>query len=419
MCGLKKGQVRTWLRALSRSGTFWNMMGSGMVAASTVLLTMLVGHFFSLDEVGVFTLSLTTAQILYVFGLFGANDLQMTDYAHRFRFSRYFWLRAFSTAGALLAGIVIAMILWKDVKARTIAVLLILNMLLHAGAELYQSLYFQNRRLDLCGKALFYRYLISTAAFAAGLLAGSSLQTACMIMLVVNLVMTVMWVLPLAGKYRDSGYEPEGQAVIPLFLEAFPLCLSMVASLLAVNLPKYLINGYYPESVQGAYSILFMPVYAVNLLSQFVFKPYLPRYSQLLKEDRKGFVHLLKVHGAVIACAAAGCAAAMQIMGIWMLRVLFGQDLGEYRSYLVLFMLSGGLMAMNQLLYYMLVISGKQKTIFGLYCIAVATTFLTGFLAIPEYAVAGAWAAFTAGQACLMIGYLIALRRNTQSGGQL
>ena len=57
------------------------MMGSGFMAANTVLLTMLAGHYSSLEEVGIFTLSLTTSQFLYAVGLWGVNDLQMTDYS--------------------------------------------------------------------------------------------------------------------------------------------------------------------------------------------------------------------------------------------------------------------------------------------------------------------------------------------------
>ena len=70
---------------ISLSGSFWNMLGSGMMAANTVFLTMLVGHLFDMTVIGQFTLALTTSQILYSLGLFGANDLQMTDYRHAYR----------------------------------------------------------------------------------------------------------------------------------------------------------------------------------------------------------------------------------------------------------------------------------------------------------------------------------------------
>ena len=141
-------------------GAFWNMMGSGVMAANTVLLTMLTGHFADLAEVGVFTLALTTAQVLYSVGLLGANDLQMTDYRHRYAFSQYFWTKVVSTAAAIAAGFLAVQVFGFDGKARLYTLLLAGFMLLNSFAELYQSLYFQNQRLDLSGKSLFFRYFL-------------------------------------------------------------------------------------------------------------------------------------------------------------------------------------------------------------------------------------------------------------------
>ena len=45
-------RIKTTLRSLNASGPFWNMMGSGMVAANTVFLTMLVSRFADLATVG-------------------------------------------------------------------------------------------------------------------------------------------------------------------------------------------------------------------------------------------------------------------------------------------------------------------------------------------------------------------------------
>ena len=94
--------LKPLLLHLNVSGPFWNMMGSGMVAASTVLLTMLVSRFSDLTTVGAFTLALTTAQILYSLGFFGANDLQMTDYQHKYRFADYFAVKLLSTLLSLI-----------------------------------------------------------------------------------------------------------------------------------------------------------------------------------------------------------------------------------------------------------------------------------------------------------------------------
>lgn len=392
-----------------RSGTFWNMMGSGMMAANTVILSMLVGHFFDLNEVGMFSLSLTTAQVLYSLALFGANDLQMTDYRHRFRFAHYFWAKVFSTVLAVGACFVSIAVLRIAGNARWYTLLLTAFMLINSLAELYQSLFFQNNRLDLSGKSLFYRYLLSTLAFLAALLLTRSIIAACGWMLLVDILATVWWVLRYAGEFRDSGYWPESPGFASLVREALPLCLSVMGSLVIVNCPKYLINAYLSDEIQGVYSILFMPTYAINLLSQFVFKPFLHRYMEALKEKKESFGRLFGLHAAVCGVLALAGGIAMWLVGAPLLRILFGQDLHAYRGMMFLFVLSGGILAVNQLLYYIMVILCRQKMIFGNYLFGMIFTLVSGFALVPQFAIFGAWLSFTAGQLCLLAGYSFSL----------
>lgn len=397
------------LGELLQSGIFWNIMGSGMMAANTVILTMLVGHFADLNAVGLFGLSLTTAQVLYSLALFGANDLQMTDYQHRYQFRHYFGVKAFSTVLAILACMLVIRVLGFAEAAKSFTVLLTGFMLVNSLAELYQSLFFQCYRIDLSGKALFFRFFLSTVAFLAALLSGRTILSACIWMLCVDIAATAWWILRYAKEYRDTGYMPEINGTMRLVREALPLCLSVLSSLLVINGPKYLINAWLSDEVQGVYNILFMPTYAISLLSQFIFKPYLYRYSQTLQGERTAFRKLLLFHTALIgACALCG-GIGMWLLGTPLLRILFGQDLRAYRGLMFLFMLSGGVLALNQLLYYIMVILGRRKVVFLIFFMGMAVTLLTGSLCIPRISIRGAYVSFTAGQASLLAGYLIIL----------
>ncbi len=393
-----------------RSGVFWNMMGSGMMAANTLILNMLVGHFFDLNEVGMFSLALTTAQVLYSLALFGANDLQMTDYDHRFRFTHYFWVKIFSTV--LAVGVCFAVIAALRIEGRAAfyTILLTAFMLVNSLAELYQSMFFQRGRLDLSGKCMFYRYLLSTLAFGMALLLGKSIITACIWMLAADCCGLLWWCAMYAGEFRDSWYDPEGRRTASLIKEALPLCLSLMSSLLIINCPKYLINAYLSDEIQGAYSILFMPTYAINLLSQFVFKPFLHSYKDALKEGKRDFGRLFGFHASVCAAFSLCGGFAMWLFGAPLLKLLFGQDLYEYRGMMFLFVLSGGVLAVNQLLYYVMVILCRQKQIFVNFLFGMAITLLTGVKLVSGLSVFGAWLSFTAGQAGLCAGYLFILR---------
>ncbi len=72
----------------SRKGVIWNTLGSGMFAANSVLLLLIVSRVFGVAAAGDFGIAFTTAQILYIIGLFGINHFQMTDYAGQYSFER-------------------------------------------------------------------------------------------------------------------------------------------------------------------------------------------------------------------------------------------------------------------------------------------------------------------------------------------
>ena len=395
-----------------RSGAIWNTIGSMMMAANTVLLTMLVGHYSTMGDVGIFTLALTSAQVLYSVGLFGANDLQMTDYSHRYRFAEYFGTRMISTVASVILCAAVVPVLDMGGEGTAYLCFLTAFMLVNSFAELYQSMFFQCRRMDLTGKSLFFRYLISTAAFAVCLILSGSVVTSCIAMLAADVIITLVWILIYAGSYRDSGYSFKKEDTVRLLKEAAPLGISLLTSLVLLNAPKYLIYVFISDVVQGAYTILFMPVYAVNLVSQFIFKPFLYRYSALISDnDYSGFKKLLFRQVAVVAVLDVCGAFIFRLIGPWMLKLLFGQDLAEYRNMMFLFMISGGLMAVNQLLYYILVIMGKQKAILRNYLISAAAAVLIGIICVPAWQILGAWVCFTAGQLLLTVSDMIVIKR--------
>lgn len=388
------------------------MMGSGFMAANTVFLTMLAGHYSSLEEVGIFTLSLTTSQVLYAIGLWGANDLQMTDYSRRYSFTNYFWLKIGSTAAAVFFCLTAVNVLGFGEKACKYTVLLTGFMMINSFAELYQSLYFQNQRLDLSGKSLFFRYLLSTLAFMAALVKTRNIVYACASMLIADIVATVYWIRRYASQFRDSGYGFQMEKTWRLVREAFPLAVSVLASLVLMNAQNYMIYLLISDEAQGAYTLLFMPVYAVNLMSQFIFKPYLHQYSLMLKEGQEGFRRLFTKQVFLIEIIVIGGALCIWAFGVLLFGIFFGQDLSEYRNLMSLFMISGGFLAVNQLLYFLMVILGKRKELLLNYMISIAITIPIGVILISRIALGGAWLSFTISQMCLMSGYFLILRRH-------
>ena len=392
------------------SGVLWFTVGNSMQAGTTVLMTMLTGYVLDLASVGIFSFALMASQLLYTVGLFGANDLQMTDYDHRYRFGDYFKVKVVSTLAAMLICFILPGLLGLHGRKMACLFLLTTYMLINSAAELYQSMLFQAQRLDLSGKMLFFRMAVSLAGFAVVILIKRSLLQACAVLLLVNFAATCFSVRRWCGAYRDSPCILRDGKEKELFIESFPLCLSVLGFLLNINAPKFLINYFLTDEIQGIYTILFMPVYAVNLISQFIFKPYLIKYARNLEKQDGSFEKLLLSQTLFIGLCAGLAAFGMWLLGPWLLKLLFSKDLTAYRGWMGVFMVSGGLMALNQLCYYLLVLLKRQKMILANYSVGIIVSFTAGIAVIPHAGIMGTWLAFTLGQTSLLAGYGMALR---------
>ena len=392
------------------SGVLWFTVGNSMQAGTTVLMTMLTGYVLDLASVGIFSFALMASQLLYTVGLFGANDLQMTDYDHRYRFGDYFKVKVVSTLAAMLICFILPGLLGLHGRKMACLFLLTTYMLINSAAELYQSMLFQAQRLDLSGKMLFFRMSVSLAGFAVVILIKRSLLQACAVLLLVNFAATCFAVRRWCGAYRDSPCILRDGKEKELFIESFPLCLSVLGFLLNINAPKFLINYFLTDEIQGIYTILFMPVYAVNLISQFIFKPYLIKYARNLEKQDGSFEKLLLSQTLFIGLCAGLAAFGMWLLGPWLLKLLFSKDLTAYRGWMGVFMVSGGLMALNQLCYYLLVLLKRQKMILANYSVGIIVSFTAGIAVIPHAGIMGTWLAFTLGQTSLLAGYGMALR---------
>ena len=208
------------------SGVLWFTVGNSMQAGTTVLMTMLTGYVLDLASVGIFSFALMASQLLYTVGLFGANDLQMTDYDHRYRFGDYFKVKVVSTLAAMLICFILPGLLGLHGRKMACLFLLTTYMLINSAAELYQSMLFQAQRLDLSGKMLFFRMAVSLAGFAVVILIKRSLLQACAVLLSVNFAATCFSVRHWCGVYRDSPCILRDGKEKELFIESFPLCLS-------------------------------------------------------------------------------------------------------------------------------------------------------------------------------------------------
>ncbi len=393
-------------------GSVWNALGSLMWGAQSFIMLTLVSRVAPLEQIGWFGIAFTTAQILYIVGLFGVSHFQMTDYAEKYPFKVYFRSRMLS-ALLMIAGcaaVILCMRFSKEKALYTIALTIL--MLVHVFGDLYQNLFFQKNRLDLSGSSQFVRTAGSVAAFCAALLLTHNILIAVALQTVVGFVLMLVYALVLSKPYRSAEPLCGKDAVLSLIRECLPLFFSMLFMNLIINASKYGVEWYLDDTAQGYFNMIFMPAQVINLCSQFIFKPYLKQYADALESSAGARLKkLLARQLLLIAVLTAAACGGAYFLGAPVLGFLYKKDIAEYTLEMVWIVLGGGAFAACQLFYYILVLCRKQKQILMIYAGGTGISAVFSILFVRHFALAGAALAFLVTHLILLIGYFIFVRK--------
>ncbi|MDR2570228.1 MAG: hypothetical protein LBD23_08005 [Oscillospiraceae bacterium] len=370
----------------------WYSLGSIMFALSSMLMLTVVGRVGGVQAVGEFGISYAVVQLLYIVGLFGVHHHQMTDYEKKYNFGSYALVKL-ATSLLMILGCVIVMVFSSGSYYRAMYTLLLtVYMLINSAAELYQSLFFQVDRVDLSGRSLFFRTLYSLIAFIVILYIGGSIIAALVAAIILNIAATLLIaVLPARTYIKKADYKTGFKHCRSLFIACIPLCASFFMGVLILNCVKYVIDFQGDDVIQGFLNIIFIPVHVIFLISSFIYKPQLIKYSTHIHSgDTNSFYRLLFKQMSFIAIIAIVCAVMGWIIGPLVLGLLFAVDVYIYRNEIALFIVGGGFLAISALLYYILIIFRIQKVLFSIYLIGSIISFLLGFVLIERFDMIGA-----------------------------
>jgi len=377
-------------------------------------MLMVVSRVSGVQAAGEFGISYAIAQLLYIVGLFGVNHYQMTDYGKKTGFGNYALVKVITSLFMLLlCGVIILAFSYSFIRAMQLF-LLTVYMMVNSLAELYQSLFFQENKLGLVGRSLFFRSLISFAVFATVLYTTNGIITALIAVNFVNIVtLGLFTILPSRGFLNKSDFGFSRSSCRLLLKECLPLCVSLFMMAIMVNSAKYVIDFMGDGIMQGYFNIVFVPVQVIHLFSSFVFKPQLIRYSGYVEKlDNSSFYKLFFKQIAIIAGLTVTGAVLGGFLGPAVLGFVFSADLTAYRFAIVLIIIGGGAFAVSVLLYYLLIIFREQKKILFCYFCCSIISLLLGYIMISSFEIAGAAMSFILSYVLLTVLFVVVMLRS-------
>lgn len=365
-----------------KRGYIWNTVAGILNASEAIIMSMIVTRMMSLADAGILSIAFTIANQLVLIGKFGLRNYQVTDVGGQFSFSIYLKTRVVTVTGMMLCtGAYLGYAaVFLEYNKNKILIIFVLCMIyaVEAVEDVIWGYYQQRHRLDLGAQMFCVRWMGILLTFPTVLYISRDLKTTLAICLFVSLLLFFLFV-----KITYPYIYCENEANVNIFIckkdyqqmgkllkTAFPLCGISVLQCYVGSAPRYAIDACLTDEVQACYGFVSMPVFAIRLLSNFIYQPLLvPMAVEWENRQIKSFTGRVGKQLLVVAGLSVICLAGTYWVGIPVLSALYHTNLSEYKAELLILLLGSGFMACVAYENVVLTIMRCQKVLLGPYCL--------------------------------------------------
>ena len=365
--------------SIKRDSYVWNALSAMTNSFQTLLLLLVITRLGTDEDSSIFIMAFAIGNLMLCVGKYGVRQFQVTDTNEKYSFDSYKKARIVSVSIMLLISFVYSG--WNYASGgysskKSIVVLLIcLLKAIEASEDVFHGRMQQQGRLDIAGKILGVRLLIFILSFGILYAFSRALILTAVFSICLSLGISVYINRLVIGEFIAESRQ--NIVILPILKECLPLCLATVLNMYIANAPKYIIDKSVTDSVQTAYNIIFMPVFVMALLGNFIFQPQLKQMGELwIQCDIIGLISLIKRLFMGIILIDIVTAIGAYLIGCPILGLIYHYDLSNYRFDLVLFMIAGGVIALHNLFIMLIAAIRQQKQLlYGYFAISALLVF--------------------------------------------
>lgn len=386
----------------------WNTLGTGLNAFNSLFFMIIATRINGVEKAGVFSIAFSTACILYAIGLYAGRVYQVTEPDKKITNKDFITSRIITDIIMMVALIVFCIVRRYDTQKFIIFFLLTLYKALEAFSDVIYGVLQKHEKLDIVGKSLFWKSLLSIILFLVVNIITKNMILAISSMLIICIVVMISYDFRKANEYIDYNEKISKKNVINILKKGFFVFSISFLGMYVLNAPKYAIDTYLTSDIQTIFGIIVMPATVVGLIAQFLIHPYLNQIVELyenrdLKKLKQLILKLiLVVVGFGIFAAFLGYVIGTQVLGI-----IYGLDLSMYRLGLAIIIISATLYTIGTL--YSAVLTTVRETVsqFIIYVIVAISAYILSGMFTKTWEINGAIIAYLLIMALQSIIYIL------------
>lgn len=391
---------------LERQNMIWNMLGSFVYAAASMVLSFLVMRIAGADASGVFAVGFSTVgQQMFTVAYYGLRPFQATDAGKEsggYAFGEYLRHRKFTSVAALAmaAGFSAWMVFsgaYGGTKAMAVFWLAVYK-IIDGYADVYESEFQRRGSLYLTGKANTFRTALSVTVFFLALLWKKDLLLACVSAMLAQVLGFFLFDFGVIRELYGVDWSVRRGKIWQLSVQGGLLFISVFLDFYIFSSAKYAIDSQLNDAASGYFNLLFMPTSVIYLVANFVIRPFLTKMTACWETgDRRAFLSLMRKIGGIIAGLTVLAVGGAWFIGPFVLSLMemllgtaFRGTLSLYRGSFTGIVFGGGIYAFANLCYYSLVVMRRQKRIFAVYLLTTGIALFAAPALVARFAIPGA-----------------------------
>ena len=344
----------------------WNTFSAMLNAFMTVFILMFISRINPVTDAGIFTIAFAIGNLMLTIGRYGIRQFQVSDINEKYSCQDYIYARLITCISMILVSFFYIFRnyisdLYDTEKSLVIALICGMK-IVDAMEDVFHGMLQQHGRLDIAGKVLSIRLLGYILSFILVYVFTQSLILASGISLLLTILLFLILNRIGLSDFRISKQSFSFKKVRTLLIECFPLFLSYYFVMYISNAPKYAIDTVLDNEAQACFNYIFMPVFVIGLLSQFIYQPAINKLSYIWHEGRiRQFIKLILIQCGIILGLAVCAVVGGGLLGIPVLSLIYGVDLSGYRENLVILLIGGGILAYVNFFQMIITVVRKQK----------------------------------------------------------
>ncbi len=388
----------------------WNTLGSLLHAFNSLFFLIIVTRINGLENAGIFSYAFVISNIFLTVATFGGRNYQITDAKNEFSENLYKNFRYLTTIISIILFALLFLLFKYSIYKYLIIILLIIVRSFESLSDVYFGILQKNNKLYLVGISLFLKNLLSLIIFILTDYLFKNLYISIISWGIINLVFLVFFDILKSKKISNTKFKIE-KNYKEIFKKTLYFFLFSFIAIFIINIPRYFIDYFLTDELQGIYGILTMPATMTVLLTQFILQPYAVKLSETNQKKDKKFNKLVKKIFIYTFIISIICIILAYLFGIPVLNLIYSLNLNKYKYYLILVMLGASFFALNSFMNLIYTIERKTKYQFIVYLISTFLSLIITYILIKKYLLLGGVISYTLTMVIIFIFYIVRLKR--------